>query len=233
MGLRARRPSPPRRRRRRPRRGRRPMARTASDDSSSRDGRQRGDGGAAGLGGCAPGSRGRGSEVEASLRTSVPSPLVQEGGAGDATTTTAAAATRRAPRWTRGGRRAGRGRGSHRAPASGGGRPAGVRVGDQHPTDRLDRQPRAAVRRRGRPRGGPRSRRRGQGSGELEGGAHDDIGLDVAGSGPCPLIAPPPPGCGAARRGRGAGGRRRCQGRRPGSWRPRGGRSPRRRPARR
>ena len=48
-----------------------------------------------------------------------------------------------------------------------------------------------------------------------------------------PLTAPPPPGCGAARRGHGGGGRRRCRGRRPGSWRPRGGRSPRRRRARR
>ena len=56
------------------------------------------------------------------------------------------------------------------------------------------------------------------------------VGLDLA---VVAVIAPPPRGRGAARRGRGAGGRRRCRGRRPGSWRPRGGRSPRRRRARR
>ena len=55
----------------------------------------------------------------------------------------------------------------------------------------------------------------------------------TSGPGPSSLTAPPPPGCGGARRGRDAGGRRPCRGRRRGSWRPPGGRSLRRRRARR
>ena len=59
-------------------------------------------------------------------------------------------------------------------------------------------------------------------------GCDERVGLDA-------LVghrAPPPRGCGAARRVPGAAGRRRCRARHRGSWPPRGGRSPRRRRAR-
>ena len=235
MGLRRLAHGRPGGRRRRRRRGRRPRPRTASDDSSSRTAdrvvtvppsawafaHERLEGGV-----------GRGLAHDGGAVA-----VVEQGVAGDGDDHDGRGRhDRRARRWTCGGRPAARPRAtasscaparrpgaaaaSGRRPARGARGSAGGLVRRLGVEGRLEARPEVVVVRRDRE--------------QLEGGADDAIGLDgglASVRRPAHRTSSPRMRRSAARAG--AVGRRRCRARRRGSWRPRGGRSPRRRRARR